>query len=197
MKLLAIETSCDETAAAVVADGRTVLSNIIASQVEEHIIYGGVVPEIASRKHVELVDVIYRRALSEAGLSLDQIDCLACTNGPGLIGSLLVGLMFAKGLSLSRNKPMVAVNHVEAHAMSIFLEQEPEFPFIALIVSGGHTLLLHFQEPCKYRLIGSTKDDAAGEAFDKIAKFLGLGYPGGGIVEEQARSGDPGFISFA
>lgn len=196
MIILGIDTSCDDTSVALLRDGKEVLSDVVSSQVELHSFFGGVVPEIASRKHVELIDLIYRRALSEAGISLDQIDCLACTNGPGLIGSLLVGLMFTKGLSLSRNKPMVAVNHVEAHAMSIFLEQQPEFPFLALIVSGGHTLLLHFEEPCKHRLVGSTKDDAAGEAFDKIAKFLGLGYPGGGIIEEQARAGDPGFIAF-
>lgn len=196
MIILGIDTSCDDTSIAVLRGGTEILSSIVSSQVQLHSLFGGVVPEIASRKHVELIDVIYHRALSAADISLGDIDCLACTNGPGLIGSLLVGLMFAKGLSLSQGKPMVAVNHVEAHAMSIFLEQEPEFPFIALIVSGGHTLLLYFEEVCKYRLIGSTKDDAAGEAFDKIAKFLGLGYPGGGIIEEQARGGDPQFISF-
>ena len=196
MIILGIDTSCDDTSAAVLRDGTEVLSNLVSSQVELHSLFGGVVPEIASRKHVELIDVIFNRALSEAGLSLGQVDALACTNGPGLIGSVLAGLMFAKGLALSTGKPLVAVNHVEAHAMSIFLERQPEFPFLALIVSGGHTLLLHFEEPCTYRFIGSTKDDAAGEAFDKIAKFIGLGYPGGGIVEEQARGGDPRFISF-
>ncbi|HVN24129.1 MAG TPA: tRNA (adenosine(37)-N6)-threonylcarbamoyltransferase complex transferase subunit TsaD [Syntrophorhabdales bacterium] len=195
MIVLGIDTSCDDTSIALLKDG-TVLSNVVSSQVQLHSLFGGIVPELASRKHIELIDRIYEKALAEARVSLADIGCVAVTNGPGLIGSLLAGLMFAKGLCLSASKPMVAVNHVEAHAMSIFLEQAPVFPFVALIVSGGHTVLLLFEEPCRYRLIGSTRDDAAGEAFDKIAKYLGLGYPGGRVLEEIAAGGRPDAISF-
>ena len=196
MLVLGIDTSCDDTSIALLRDGAEVLSNIVSSQVQLHSRFGGIVPELASRKHVELIERIYERALSDACVTLEEVDCLAVTNGPGLIGSLLVGLMFAKGLSLSASIPMVAVNHVEAHAMSIFLEQKPSFPFIALIVSGGHTILLLFEEPCRYRLIGSTRDDAAGEAFDKIAKYLGLGYPGGRAIEEIAAGGRTDAVPF-
>jgi N6-L-threonylcarbamoyladenine synthase len=196
MVILGIDTSCDDTSIALLREGPEILSNVVSSQVELHSPFGGIVPELASRKHVELIDRIYERALSDAHVALDEIECIAVTNGPGLIGSLLVGLMFAKGLYLSTSTPMVAVNHIEAHAMSIFLEQQPEFPFIALIVSGGHTVLLLFEEPCRYRLIGSTRDDAAGEAFDKIAKYLGLGYPGGKAIEEIAANGQPDTIPF-
>ena len=196
MVILGIDTSCDDTSIALLRDGSEILSNIVSSQVELHGLFGGIVPELASRKHVELIGRIFERALSDAHVTLGDVGCVAVTNGPGLIGSLLVGLMFAKGLCLSTSTPMVAVNHVEAHAMSIFLEQKPEFPFIALIVSGGHTALLLFEEPCHYRLIGSTRDDAAGEAFDKIAKYLGLGYPGGRAIEEIAAAGRPDAIPF-
>jgi N6-L-threonylcarbamoyladenine synthase len=188
MIILGIDTSCDDTSVAVL-DGARVLSNIVSSQVDLHALFGGVVPEIASRKHVEMIDGIYRQALTEAGLSLAEVDVLAVTQGPGLIGSLLAGLCFGKGLALSTGKPLVGVNHVEAHAMSIFLEEQVEFPFISLIVSGGHTVLLLFSGPCRFSMLGSTRDDAAGEAFDKVAKYLGLGYPGGRVVEELARAG--------
>jgi N6-L-threonylcarbamoyladenine synthase len=196
MTILGIDTSCDDTSIAILRDGTEILANVVSSQIELHSLFGGIVPELASRKHVELIDRIYARALADARLSIDDIECIAVTNGPGLIGSLLIGLMFAKGLCLSASKPMVAVNHVEAHAMSIFLEREMKFPFIALIVSGGHTVLLLFEEDCRYRLIGSTRDDAAGEAFDKIAKHLGLGYPGGRAIEEIAAGGRPDAVSF-
>jgi N6-L-threonylcarbamoyladenine synthase len=196
MIILGIDTSCDDTSIAVLRNRTEVLSSVVSSQVQLHSLFGGVVPELASRKHVELIDLIYARALSDAHIPLGDADCIAVTDGPGLIGSLLVGLMFAKGLCVSTGKPMVAVNHVEAHAMSIFLEQEPAFPFLALIVSGGHTVLLLFQEPCQYRLIGTTRDDAAGEAFDKIAKFLGLGYPGGKAIEELAAGGKADYVAF-
>ena len=196
MIILGIDTSCDDTSMALLRNRTEVLSSVVSSQVQLHSPFGGVVPELASRKHVELIDLIYARALSDAHIGLGNADCIAVTNGPGLIGSLLVGLMFAKGLCVSSGKPMVAVNHVEAHAMSIFLEQEPAFPFLALIVSGGHTVLLLFTEPCQYRLIGTTRDDAAGEAFDKIAKFLGLGYPGGKAIEELATGGKADYVAF-
>ncbi len=188
MIILGIDTSCDDTSVAVL-DGTLVLSNIVSSQVPLHALFGGVVPEIASRKHTELIDGIYRQALMEAGLSLADVDVLAVTQGPGLIGSLLAGICFAKGLALSSGKPLVGVNHVEAHAMSIFLEEPVEFPFISLVVSGGHSVLLLFSGPCRFRMLGSTRDDAAGEAFDKVAKYLGLGYPGGRVVEELSRAG--------
>ncbi len=196
MLILGIDTSCDDTSMAVLRNGTEILSNVVSSQVQLHSLFGGIVPELASRKHVELINHIYERALSDANVKLEEVECVAVTNGPGLIGSLLVGLMFAKGLCLSASMPMVSVNHIEAHAMSIFLEREVQYPFIALIVSGGHTVLLLFEEPCRYRLIGSTRDDAAGEAFDKIAKYLGLGYPGGRAIEEIAAAGRPEAISF-
>ncbi len=188
MVILGIDTSCDDTSVAVL-DGTRVLSNVVSSQVPLHALFGGVVPEIASRKHTELIDVIYRQALTEAGVSLGDVNVIAVTQGPGLIGSLLAGLCFAKGLALSTGKPLVGVNHVEAHAMSIFLEEQVEFPFVSLVVSGGHSVLLLFSEPCGFRMLGSTRDDAAGEAFDKVAKYLDLGYPGGRVVEELSRAG--------
>ena len=196
MIVLGIDTSCDDTCVAVLKEGRELLSNVVSSQVSLHSFFGGVVPEIASRKHVELVDGIYGQALREAGIGLEDIDVIAVTQGPGLIGSLLIGLCFAKGLALATGKPLVGINHVEAHGMSIFLEEEVPFPFVALTVSGGHTMILLFEEACRFRVLGSTCDDAAGEAFDKIAKFLGLGYPGGRIIEEAARGGKGNAISF-
>jgi N6-L-threonylcarbamoyladenine synthase len=195
MIILGIDTSCDDTSVAVL-DGTRVLSNIVSSQVALHSLFGGVVPEIASRKHAELIDGIYRQALAEAGATLRDVEVLAVTRGPGLIGSVLVGLCFAKGLSLSGPTPLVGVNHVEAHAMSIFLEKEVEFPLVSLIVSGGHTVLLLFTGPCAFTMLGSTRDDAAGEAFDKIAKYLGLGYPGGKRIEDLAQSGRVDFVPF-
>ena len=196
MVILGIDTSCDDTSVAVLKDRTRVLSNVVSSQVELHSLFGGIVPELASRKHVELIGAILERALLDARVTLQETDCIAVTNGPGLIGSVLVGLMFAKGLCLSTGKPMIAVNHVEAHAMSIFLEQEPAFPFLALIVSGGHTVLLLFEAPCTYRLVGTTRDDAAGETFDKIAKFLSLGYPKGKAIKKLAAGGNADYVAF-
>ena len=196
MVILGIDTSCDDTSIALTGDGNRILSNIVSSQVDLHRAFGGVVPEIASRKHVELIAGLYGQALEEAGLKGKDIDCISVTAGPGLIGSVLVGLSFAKGLALALKKPLIAVNHVEAHAMSIFLERAVEFPFIALVVSGGHTTVLFMEEPCRFKVIGSTRDDAAGEAFDKIAKFLAIGYPGGRIIEEYARTGRKDCVSF-
>ncbi len=196
MIILGIDTSCDDTSIAVVRDGNTVLSNVVSSQVDLHKAFWGVVPEIASRKHVELIDGIYREALSEAGIAGNEIGCIAATAGPGLIGSILVGLSFAKGLAMILDKPLVGVNHIEAHAMSIFIEREIEFPYLALVVSGGHTIILLMEEPCRFKVLGSTRDDAAGEAFDKIAKFLAIGYPGGKIVEEYAKNGRGDSVAF-
>ncbi|HEY3275379.1 MAG TPA: tRNA (adenosine(37)-N6)-threonylcarbamoyltransferase complex transferase subunit TsaD [Syntrophorhabdaceae bacterium] len=196
MVFLGIDTSCDDTSIALVEDGTRILSSIVSSQIDLHKAFGGVVPEIASRKHVELIGGLYAQVLEEAGLGGGEIDCLSVTAGPGLIGSVLVGLTFAKGLALALGKPFVAVNHIEAHALSIFLERKVEFPFIALVVSGGHTVILLMEEPCRFRVLGTTRDDAAGEAFDKIAKFLDIGYPGGRIIEEYAGKGRGNAVSF-
>jgi N6-L-threonylcarbamoyladenine synthase len=195
MIILGIDTSCDDTSVAILDDTK-ILSNIVSSQVALHSRFGGVVPEIASRKHVERIDHIYRQALEEAQLTLRDIEILAVTQGPGLIGSVLVGLCFAKGIGLATGKPLVGVNHIEAHALSIFLEEEIEFPFVSLVVSGGHTVLLLFSGPGEFRTLGTTRDDAVGEAFDKIAKYLNLGYPGGQIIEETALSGNPEYVAF-
>lgn len=195
MVILGIDTSCDDTSVALL-DGGRVLSDVVSSQVPLHARFGGVVPEIASRKHAELIDRIYVEALDRAHATLNDIGAVAVTSGPGLIGSLLVGLSFAKGLALSTGLPLVAVNHVEAHAMSIFLEEEVEFPFVSLVVSGGHTVLLLFSGPGRFRVLGTTRDDAVGEAFDKISKYLALGYPGGKVIEELARTGNPGRVAF-
>jgi N6-L-threonylcarbamoyladenine synthase len=195
MIILGIDTSCDDTSVAVLDDAR-ILSNIVSSQVSLHSLFGGVVPEIASRKHVEIIDSIYRQALAEADVTLRDIEILSVTQGPGLIGSVLVGLCFAKGLSLSTDKPLIGINHVESHAMSIFLEQEVEFPFVSLVVSGGHTVILLVSEPGIFRVLGCTRDDAVGEAFDKVAKYLSLGYPGGRVIEDLARDGNPAYVAF-
>ena len=193
--LLAIETSCDETAAAVVR-GRIVLSNVLRSQLE-HQRYGGVVPELAARAHLQSIIPIVRQALQQAGLGMEQLDALAVTTEPGLIGSLLVGVNFAKGLALRWGLPVVPVNHLEGHMFSGFLEEEPpEFPFLALVVSGGHTALFWVRSFAEYSLLGSTRDDAAGEAFDKIATLLGLGYPGGPAIDRCATRGNPQAFSF-
>jgi N6-L-threonylcarbamoyladenine synthase len=196
MLILGIDTSCDDTSIALLLDGKKILSNIVSSQVDLHKLFGGVVPEVASRKHVEIISTIYKDVLEKAGVTPQNIDGISVTAGPGLIGSILVGLCFAKGLSLSLNKPIVGVNHIHAHAMSIFLEREVNFPFIALVVSGGHTIILLMEDPFSYKVLGSTRDDAAGEAFDKIAKYLGIGYPGGKIVEEYSRKGERDYVSF-
>ncbi len=196
MLILGIDTSCDDTSLAILDDKRDIRANIISSQVNLHAMFGGVVPEIASRKHVELIDSLFGAVLEEAEITPPALDLIAVTNGPGLIGSVLVGLCFAKGLSLALHKPLIGVNHVEAHAMSIFLEREIEFPFVALVVSGGHTIILLIEKPRTYRVLGTTRDDAAGEAFDKIAKYLNLGYPGGKAIEDRAREGQGNYVSF-
>jgi len=196
MLLLCIETSCDETAAAVVKDGRTVLSSIVSSQIAVHAEYGGVVPEIASRKHLEAVLPVVDQALSEASVSIADIEGVAVTRGPGLIGALLVGVSAAKGIAVGRNLPLVGVNHIESHLLAIHLEQEVEFPYLALVVSGGHTHLYEVTGIGEYRTLGQTIDDAAGEAFDKVAKLVGIPYPGGAVVDRLALLGNPVAINF-
>ncbi|HRD02991.1 MAG TPA: tRNA (adenosine(37)-N6)-threonylcarbamoyltransferase complex transferase subunit TsaD [Candidatus Saccharicenans sp.] len=188
--LLAIETSCDETSAAVLDRGQ-IKSNIILSQDELHSPYGGVVPELASRQHLKSIDYIVSESLERAGVQLKDIDIFAVTQGPGLIGSLLIGLTFTKGLAYHFNKPLIGIDHLEAHLEAAFVENpDIEFPALALLVSGGHTSLYFLEKPLTYRLLGKTRDDAAGECLDKIAKFLDLGYPGGPIIEKLARNGD-------
>ncbi len=197
MLILGIESSCDETAAAVLKNGTVLLSNVVASQVAAHGKYGGVVPEIASRKHLEAILPVVREALDRAGISLEQLDGLAVTNGPGLVGSLLVGLSFAKAVSLARGIPFVGVDHIAGHLLSVFLgPARPSFPYIALTVSGGHSSIFQVSDPLTFRQLGRTRDDAAGEAFDKVAKLLGLGYPGGPVLAEKADGGDPAAIDF-
>jgi N6-L-threonylcarbamoyladenine synthase len=197
-RILGIETSCDETAAAVVVDGKKVLSSVVSSQVDLHASFGGVVPEIASRAHVELLTPVVAQAMLEAGLADgSQVDAVAATVGPGLIGSLLVGVSAAKAMALVWDVPFVAVNHLEAHLYAAFLE-EPDLPLplVVLMVSGGHTMLVSMEGHGRYRLIGQTVDDAAGEAFDKVARFLDLGYPGGPAIDRLAMSGDHDAIAF-
>jgi len=196
-RVLGIDTSCDDTSIAIVADGTTILANIVASQVDIHHRYGGVVPELACRKHLEAIGPVYESALDEAGLTLAELDVIAVTQGPGLIGALLVGLSFAKALAYAASKPLVPINHLEGHICSAFLES-PELacPFVCLVVSGGHSDLYYCQAPGTYRLLGETRDDAAGEAFDKVSKLLGLGYPGGPVIDRLAREGDPQAIRF-
>jgi N6-L-threonylcarbamoyladenine synthase len=195
--LLGIETSCDETAAAVVVDGTTVRSSVVSSQVDLHARYGGVVPEIASRAHVELIGPVLAEALEEAGVALGALDAVAACRGPGLAGALLVGVSAAKALALVADIPYVGVNHLEAHLYAAWLEQpDLEPPLAVLVASGGHTLLVIMEAHGRYRVVGQTVDDAAGEAFDKVARFLGLGYPGGPAIDALARSGDPTAIAF-
>ncbi len=192
MKILAIESSCDETAAAVVEDGRTVLSSVIASQVEEHRLYGGVVPEIASRRHAEAIVPVVTQALEQADLTLDAIDALAVTYAPGLIGALLVGVNFAKGLALSTGKPLVPVHHLRSHIASNYISnQELKPPFLCLVVSGGHSHIVLVEDYTKMKIIGRTRDDAAGEAFDKAARTMGMPYPGGIELDKVAETGNP------
>ena len=202
MNILGIETSCDETAAALVRDGQTVLSNIVYSQIAHHRPYGGVVPEIASRKHVEHLPDVIAEAVSASGVGWAGIDAIAVTHGPGLASSLLVGLAGAKGLALRLNKPLVGINHLEAHIYSVFLGPDrPDpaavSPFLALIVSGGHTSFVRVEGIGRYRLLGRTVDDAAGEAFDKGANLLRLGYPGGPLIDKAARNGNPAYVPFS
>lgn len=195
--ILAIESSCDETAAAVVKNGRMVLSNIISSQIPLHTLYGGVVPEIASRKHIEKIDQVIEEALQEAQVTLDDIDAIAVTYGPGLVGALLVGVAEAKAISFAAKKPLIGVHHIEGHVSANFIvHEELEPPFLCLIVSGGHTHLVLVKEYGVYEIIGRTRDDAAGEAFDKVARSIGLGYPGGPKVDKLAREGNKEAIHF-
>jgi N6-L-threonylcarbamoyladenine synthase len=197
MIILGIESSCDETAAAVMEDDTTLLSNVVNTQIDIHGKYGGVVPELASRKHLEDIYPVVRTALERADISLHQVDTIAVTQGPGLIGSLLVGLSFAKAISLVKNIPYVGVDHMAGHLLSVFLgEQKPQFPYIALVASGGHSSIFHVTEPNSYTLLGRTRDDAAGEAFDKVAKILELGYPGGPIISSLSTNGNPEAIKF-
>ncbi len=196
--VLGIESSCDETAAAVVRDGRQVLSSVVASQVSIHHPFGGVVPELASRKHIEAIVPVVNAALAEAKIPTDQIDGIAVTQGPGLIGSLLVGFSFAKGFAYGNSIPWIGVDHLEGHINSVFLEADPPpFPFVALLVSGGHTSIYYVTSHVDYHLMGQTRDDAAGEAYDKVSKMLGLGYPGGVVIDRMAAEGDPSKIHFS
>jgi N6-L-threonylcarbamoyladenine synthase len=191
MRVLGIETSCDETAAAVVCDDRTILSDVVLSQLDEHRPYGGVVPEIAARSHLDHIDRLVAQAMEEAGIGFDALDGVAATAGPGLIGGVLVGLMTGKAIALTRNLPFVAVNHMEGHALTPRLTDGVAFPYLALLVSGGHCMLTAVAGPGNFHRYGATVDDAVGEAFDKTAKVLGLGYPGGPALEALARDGDP------
>ncbi len=195
--ILAIESSCDETAAAVVRNGREVLSNIISSQIALHTVYGGVVPEIASRKHVEKMNGCIRAALSEAELTLDDIDAVAVTYGPGLVGALLVGVSEAKAISFATGKPLIGVHHIEGHISANFIEnKELKPPFMCLVVSGGHSHLVVVKDYGEYEIVGQTRDDAAGEAFDKVARAIGLGYPGGPKIDAAAKKGNPDAFTF-
>ncbi len=197
MVILGIESSCDETAAAVVRDGSELLSSVIASQVDVHARYGGVVPEIASRKHIEAIGPVIMQALENAGLIWEGIEGIAVTRGPGLIGSLLVGLSAAKAIAFARHLPLVGVNHIEGHVAAIFLTEEtPEFPFIALVVSGGHTTIYLVEHFLRFTVLGQTRDDAAGEAFDKAAKLIEIGYPGGVVIDRLAKQGNLAAIAF-
>ncbi len=197
MKTLAIETSCDETSIAVIENGRKILSNIISTQIETHKKFGGVVPEIASRMHVENISQILKSALEEANINLDDIDFISVTQGPGLVGALLVGMSFAKALSYSLDIPLVGVNHIKGHICANYLShQDLEPPFIALVISGGHTYLVDVSGYDEYKVIGRTRDDAVGEAFDKVARALGLPYPGGPMVDKLAKTGNPEAINF-
>lgn len=198
MLVLGVETSCDETAAAIVRDGREIVSSVIASQVKTHERFGGVVPELASREHLDKIVPIVEEAFDRAGIAPKDIDGIAVTAGPGLVGSLLVGVSYAKAMAFALNKPIVGVNHIEGHIYSVAFENPPvEYPALALVVSGGHTNLFFIPEPGKYKVVARTRDDAAGEAFDKVAKMLGLGYPGGPIIERLAREGNPKAVKFS
>ncbi len=197
VKILAIESSCDETAASVVVNGRDVRSNIISSQIDIHTLYGGVVPEIASRKHIERINQVVQEALDQAKMTLDDIDAVGVTYGPGLVGALLVGVAQAKALAWARNLPLIGVHHIEGHISANYIEnKELEPPFGCLVVSGGHTHLVLVKDYGEYEILGKTADDAAGEAFDKVARAIGLGYPGGPKIDKAAKDGDPHAIEF-
>ena len=195
--ILAIESSCDETAAAVIKNGRTVLSNVIYSQIDLHTLYGGVVPEIASRQHIEKINQVIEEALRQAGITLDDITAIAVTYGPGLVGALLVGVSAAKAIAFATGKPLIGVHHIEGHICANYIENETlEPPFHCLVVSGGHTHLVHVKGYGEYEILGRTRDDAAGEAFDKVARAIGLGYPGGPKIDKISEEGNPEAISF-
>ncbi|MBL0699271.1 MAG: tRNA (adenosine(37)-N6)-threonylcarbamoyltransferase complex transferase subunit TsaD [Desulfosarcina sp.] len=197
MIILGIETSCDETAASLVAEGTTILSSVVSSQIAVHHPYGGVVPELASRKHIEAIDYVVNDAIHQSGISLNRIDAVAVTQGPGLVGSLLVGFCFAKGFAYALDLPWIGIDHLEGHINSVFLtDNPPPFPFVALLVSGGHTSIYHVKSHTESVLMGQTRDDAAGEAFDKVSKMLGLGYPGGVIIDRLAKQGNGQSIRF-
>ena len=197
VKILAIESSCDETAAAVVVNGRDVRSNVISSQIDIHTLYGGVVPEIASRKHIERINQVVQEALDKAQMTLDDIDAIGVTYGPGLVGALLVGVAEAKAIAWARNLPLIGVHHIEGHISANYIEnKELEPPFGCLVVSGGHTHLVLVKDYGEYEILGKTADDAAGEAFDKVARAIGLGYPGGPKIDKAAREGDPHAVEF-
>ena len=194
---LAIESSCDETAAAVIADGREVLSNIISSQIEIHKQYGGVVPEIASRHHLNNVNTVVDQALEEAGVTIDDVDMIGVTYGPGLVGALLIGLATAKAYALAADKPLIGVHHIHGHICANYIQhKELEPPFMALVISGGHTNIVEVEDYNTCRVLGGTRDDAVGEAYDKVARVLGLGYPGGPLIDKIAREGDPEAVEF-
>ncbi|SCK01483.1 t(6)A37 threonylcarbamoyladenosine biosynthesis protein [uncultured Clostridium sp.] len=195
--ILSIESSCDETSAAVVVDGREVLSNVIASQIDTHKKFGGVVPEVASRMHIEVISGVVEEALKEANITLDQIDAIGVTYGPGLVGALLVGLQYAKGLAFATKKPLIGVNHIEGHICANYIQhKELKPPFVSLVVSGGHTFIVYVKDYGQYEVIGQTRDDAAGEAYDKVARALGLGYPGGPKIDKLSKEGNPNAIEF-
>lgn len=197
IKILAIESSCDETSAAVVVNGREVLSNVIASQIDIHTKFGGVVPEVASRKHVEVIAVVVQEALDKAGVTLQDIDAVGVTYGPGLVGALLVGLQYAKGLAYSLGKPLIGVNHIEGHISANFIQyKDLKPPFVCLVVSGGHTFIVHMKDYGEFEVLGQTRDDAAGEAYDKVARAIGLGYPGGPKIDKISKEGNPDAIKF-
>jgi N6-L-threonylcarbamoyladenine synthase len=197
MIIIGIETSCDETAASIVIDGSEILSSVVSSQVDVHHKYGGVVPELASRKHIEDIVPIVKEAVSKAGINFKQINALAVTQGPGLIGSLIVGFSFAKAFAYTLGIPWIGVNHLEGHINSVFLESNPPaFPFVSLLASGGHTSIYYVKSHTETELMGQTRDDAAGEAFDKVSKAIGLGYPGGIVIDRLAKKGDPSKIVF-
>jgi N6-L-threonylcarbamoyladenine synthase len=197
IKILAIESSCDETSAAVVVNGRQVLSNIISSQIDIHKKFGGVVPEVASRKHIEVISIVVKQALEEAKITFEDIDGVGVTYGPGLVGALLVGLQYAKGLAYALHKPLIGVNHIEGHISANFIQyKDLRPPFVCLVVSGGHTYLVYMKDHGKFEVMGQTRDDAAGEAYDKVARAIGLGYPGGPKIDRLAREGNSENIKF-
>jgi len=194
---MAIESSCDETSVAIVAEGREVLSNVISSQIEVHKVFGGVVPEIASRHHLNNINAVAEQALLEAGVTIDDVDLIGVTYGPGLIGALLIGVATAKAYALAKNKPIVGVHHIQGHISANFIQHpDLEPPFMALVISGGHTNIVEVTDYCQCKVLGKTRDDAAGEAFDKVARVMGLGYPGGPLIDKIAKEGNPNAVEF-